>query len=207
MHEKTCYIFASYNIDGDIILPNEDDYVIAADGGYRHVLRFQLVPDLIIGDMDSIDTIPDDIEICRLPSEKDDTDTLAAIKTGLKRGYKRFYIYGGIGGRLDHTLANLQSLVYLSKHHARGFLFDEKTVTTAITDGEMEFDEKHRGIVSVFSMDGTALGVNETGLKYTLRHSVIHSDFPIGVSNEFTGEKSVISVESGTLIIIHDLTK
>lgn len=183
------------------ILP--DDFVIAADGGYLKCKELGIIPDLAVGDWDSLGAAPDDCPTAVLPEEKDDTDTLAAIRKGLDNGCEEFHIYFGTGGkRFDHTVANMQCLVYLSKQNRRGCLYDENTVITAITNTSVQFPETAKGDISVFAADGTARGVTETGLKYSLENAVVTSDFPIGVSNSFTGRPSKITVTDGTLYII-----
>lgn len=180
-----------------------DDFVIAADGGYTKCKSLGIIPDLAVGDWDSLGAAPSDCPAAVLPEEKDDTDTLAAIRTGLEKGCEEFHIYCGTGGkRFDHTVANMQCLVFLSKKNRKGYLYDENTVITAITNTSAEFPETAEGDISVFAADGTAQGVTETGLKYSLNNAAVTSDFPIGVSNAFTGQPAKITVTDGTLYII-----
>lgn len=185
--------------------------VIAADGGLNHLERLGIAPHLLVADFDSLqnplhrklsgaETVP--YGIIELAQQKDDTDTSKAVKIGLELGCKEFHLYGCSGGRLDHTLANLQLLVYLSKRNARGFLYDNGFVATAATNDEVSFGKDMKGTVSVFSFDGTAQGVTLEGLKYPLSNATLTGDFPLGVSNEFIGKKSTASVKSGSLLII-----
>lgn len=205
MSEKACYILAAGSYWGDEIRPADGDMVIAADAGFIEAKKMNIPISLAIGDMDSLKSAPDFAGTVILPTEKDDTDTLAAIRRGLEAGCRLFHIYGGTGGqRFDHTVANIQCLTFLSKRGARGYLYGENQIITAITDGEIVFPRGKVGTVSVFAADGTAVGVTEKGLKYTLDKAEIKADFPIGVSNSFLhGEESLISVEKGTLIIIY----
>ncbi len=179
-----------------------DDFIIAADGGYLNCQRLGIKPDLAVGDWDSLSEVPSDCEVINLPVEKDDTDTLAAIKIGLQRGFSEFHVLFGTGGRIDHTLANMQCLVYLAGLEKRGYLYGEKQVISAVKNGSVCFSEKAAGDISVFAADGTAFGVTEKGLKYSLDNYDVTCGFPIGVSNSFIGEKSRISVLNGTLYII-----
>ena len=117
-----CYIIGAGECAPMDFDPGETDLLIAADGGYRAVCDAGMRPDLIVGDFDSLGGVPTDAPVIRCPVEKDDTDTMIAIKEGLARGYQRFQIYGGLGGRLDHTIANLHALAYLADHGARGRL-------------------------------------------------------------------------------------
>ena len=138
----------------------------------------------------------------RLSSVKDDTDTLAALRFGLAEGYREFHLYGALGGRLEHTLANLQCLLFLKDMGASGYIWDGASMTTLIRNEALSFRKEMEGMLSVFAFDGAAEGVYETGLKYTLNDAVIHENFPIGVSNEFIGEKAEIRVTNGALLVI-----
>jgi thiamine pyrophosphokinase len=202
--ERVCYIFGAGELHGPLPRPAAGDYVIAADGGYSHLLRAGLSADLVVGDFDSLASPPLDVETVVLPREKDETDTLASANEGLARGYRLFRIYGGTGGRLDHTLANIQCLAYLAARGARGFLYDRDVVLTALTGGSgLSFPESAAGIVSVFAHSDTAEGVFERGLKYGLSDAVLTSGFPLGVSNEFTGVAAEIGVRRGTLVVVY----
>jgi thiamine pyrophosphokinase len=158
--------------------------------------------DLVIGDFDSLSEKPEHPNAVELAREKDDTDTLAAVKHGLEKGFRRFHIYGGSGGRFGHTMANVQMLAYLARRGARGYLYGEGFVATCIHNETLEFDPACKGMVSVFAYSGTAEGVYLEGLKYELRGATLSSDFPLGVSNEFTGAESRASVRDGTLLVV-----
>lgn len=203
--EKRCYIFGAGEDCGGLPDIPPGSLVIAADGGYARLLQAGVAPDLTVGDFDSLGYVPDSGEVLRFRREKDDTDTGLAVGEGLKRGCDAFYIYGGTGGRLDHTLANIQCLARLAQAGRRGFLFGDGFVVTAVTDGKIAFDEGRRGVVSVFAHSDRAFGVRETGLKYPLDNAELSNCFPLGVSNAFTGRASEISVERGTLIVLYRL--
>ena len=202
---KKCIIIGAGDFFGMPVKISGSDLVIAADGGYKHCLGCGITPDTVIGDLDSLGDRPGGCALLRLPVEKDDTDTLAAIRYGLQEGCEEFHIIGGTGGRFDHTVANMQSLVFLSKQSKKGFLYGKDHIVTAVTDRSIAFPENASGTVSVFSAGDKAEGVYETGLKYSLSDSVVTNDFPIGVSNSFTGEKSLITVKKGTLYIIYPI--
>lgn len=189
---------------------SEEDLVIAVDGGLSYCGLLQLEPDIILGDFDSVSEqeaeavraleqeIPE--RILRLPSEKDDTDTLAALKLGLERGYTEFRLYGATGGRFDHTLANIQCLLYLKRHGATGYLVDGSGMMLIVQNESVSFRETVEGTLSLFSMERATKGVTLEGLKYPLQKATITNDYPIGISNEFIGEKATITVEDGTLV-------
>ena len=201
----TCFIFAAGSFYGLVERPAPGDLVIAADAGYKNCAASGLTPDIIVGDFDSIPA-PALPGVVTLPVEKDDTDSLRAMRMGLARGYKDFVLYGGTGGaRADHSLANLQSLLFLVSHGARGRMYGDGVIYRVIHNESIRFPASCRGTLSLFCMDGRAQGVSIRGLKYPLDDYTVTSDFPIGVSNSFTGVPAEISVRDGTLFIISDI--
>lgn len=203
MNGGTCFIFGAGVRCGPPPMPGPGDFVIAADGGYRYVLAQKLQADLLVGDFDSLEDPPAHLATLRLPQEKDDTDMAAALKAGWERGYRTFRIYGGTGGRPDHTLANIQCLAGLARRGGRGFLYDRYCVITAVHNGSASFPAGAQGTISVFAHTDTAAGVWESGLKYSLSGATLANTYPLGVSNEFTGVASRICVESGTLMLMY----
>lgn len=183
-----------------MIHPVPGDLVIAADGGYAALSGLGLTADLVVGDFDSLGYVPEKETVIRHPVMKDDTDMMLAVNLGLERGYRHFVLTGSIGGRLDHTIANLQTLLYLTNRGAIGLLYGEGTVVTAVKNSSVTLSGT--GTVSVFCLDGSAKGVTEQGLLYPLNDATLSSDYPLGVSNEFTGDPATISVRDGTLCIL-----
>lgn len=202
MKKGICYIVGAGENCGLDFTPSADDYVIAADAGILCLEQIGITADLVIGDFDSLDYIPSHPNTIALKTEKDETDMFAAVREGIKAGYCDFHIYCGTGGRIDHTIANLQVLAYLSQNRMQGFLFDRDNVITAITDREMTFEAIPSGYISVFSYTEKSEGVYLQGLKYELDNAMLTNTFPLGVSNEFIGRESSISVGRGTLLII-----
>lgn len=203
MRSGICYIFGASDFSGRLLPPKKGDYMIAADGGYAHLSSLGIVPDLVVGDFDSLGDMPNHPHILRHPVEKDDTDTMLAVKTGLELGFREFLIYGGLGGhRLDHTVANLQTLSYIAEHGGRGYLLDEETVITAVKNGTLRFSPRARGTVSVFCLGADAEGVSLTGLKYPLNGATLTHAFPLGVSNSFTGAAAAVTVARGTVTVL-----
>ena len=204
MNGHECYIIGAGDFYGLREVPDDSDYVIAADAGYEYCRKNNIIPDLVLGDFDSLGAAPKHPNVMQLPVEKDDTDTVFAIKTGLEKGYRHFYIYGGLGGkRSDHTIANLQSLLYMANRGARGWLFGENCVWTAVKNGCIKL--KGEGNVAVFCFDGIARGVTLRGLKYEVTDAEISSDFPLGVSNSMAATEASIEVKNGTLLVMYDI--
>lgn len=207
MSEKTgiCYIVGAGENYGVQISPRADDFVIAADAGFQVLEQSGINMDLVIGDFDSLPFVPNHSEVITLKKEKDDTDMRAAVQEGLKAGYETFHIYGGTGGRIEHTIANMQLLAELSLGGKRGFLFGEDYIITALTNGTFSFPDHVSGYVSVFAHSERAEGVWLRGLKYELQDAVLTNSYPLGVSNEFIGKESSISVRTGTVLIVFPL--
>ncbi len=203
-----CYITgAGEHFKNDSPVPDKKDLVIAADGGYNYLLDKKIKADIILGDFDSVAQETDlsslsSSEIIKLNPVKDETDTLYAINKGIQLGFTTFYIYGGTGGRTDHTIANIQSLLMLAKKGLKGYLFAENEIMTVIHNSMICFDQTYEGNVSAFSLETVSYGVTELGLKYSLDNYNMSNSYPIGVSNEFTGKESSITVKDGSLLII-----
>lgn len=201
--DAVCFIVGAGSLAPDLRLsPRPGDLLIAADGGLPAVERMGLIPDLVVGDFDSLGALPCHPNTVVLPREKDVTDMHAAIDLGLERGYTRFALYGGTGGRLAHTLANLQLLDNLSRRGCRGFLVGGGTVATAVHNGALDFPATLSGYLSVFCSGSPAEGVTLQGLKYELTNAQLTPNFPLGVSNEFTGTAARVSVAKGTLLVL-----
>lgn len=183
---------------------NENDLIIAADGGYDTLKVNGIKPDILLGDFDSITEIPEHIKLIEHPVKKDDTDTFLAYKTAFSKGYKNFVILGGVGGRIDHTIANIQTLLNIAKNGGRGFLIGQNNVMTTIFNSSIEFSEIYTGNLGVFAQGNDAYNVTISGLKYAADNITIKSDTPIGVSNEFIGDRAVISVKNGSILVVWD---
>ena len=197
-----CVIFCAADFDRLLMPIGAADYIIAADGGLAHTETLGIRPHAVLGDFDSLGRIPEGANV--FPVEKDDTDAMLAIRHGLARGHKEFLLYGCLEGpRLDHTMANFQSLQYLAQRGAHGYLIGKDYIVTVLKDGTLDFPATATGIFSAFCMGADATGVTLTGLKYPLTDGTLSSGFPLGVSNHFEGEKSEISVKNGSLVMIY----
>jgi len=197
-----CYIFGA----GDIVplrsRPAAGDYIIAADGGWIACREAGITPDLLLGDFDSLGVVPEFDNVERVPVEKDDTDMMLAVKRGLALGHREFHLYGGMGGkRTDHTIANLQTLLYLARRDAQGWLYGRDEVYTAIHNGSVTLPARKNGILSVFCLGTDAEGVAIRGAQYEVENAVLTADFPLGVSNHFVGKEVLVHVARGSLLL------
>ena len=196
-----CLIFCAGGFDGLWEQIQPEDYILAADGGLIHVQSLGLTPHGIIGDFDSLGYVPEGSQV--FPVEKDDTDGLLAVKKGLELGFREFLLYGSLDGpRLDHTVANFQTLQYLADRGATGILVGNTHIVTVVKDGVLRFPATDEGIVSVFCMGADAHGVTIKGLQYPLENATLTAGFPLGVSNHFVGKTAEISVREGSLLVI-----
>ena len=204
MNKKTgiCYVVGAGENYGLDFTPRSNDFVIAADAGFQVLEQNGIRIDMVIGDFDTLNFVPKHSNVIVLNREKDDTDMRAAVCEGIKAGYKTFHIYGGTGGQIEHTIANMQLLTELSSNGRQGFLFGRDYIITALTNGTFDFPANLSGFISIFSHSDKAEGVCLKGLKYELQNAVLANTYPLGVSNEFMGEKSSISVTKGTLLIV-----
>lgn len=200
---EKCIIFCAGGFDALAEPVRDGDFIMAADGGLQHLQKIGLEPDGILGDFDSLGYIPQGAKV--FPVEKDDTDSMLAVRRGLEMGYRHFVLYGALDGpRLDHTVANFQTLQFLADNGAVGYLVGLTAIATVIKNTAVSFSEEATGIISVFCMGADAAGVNLRGLQYPLADGTLCAGFPLGVSNHFIGEKSEISAKNGSLLIIYD---
>ena len=200
--ERICYIVGACAPDHIAIKNCNNALIIAADGGLHYLEQQNIAPDLIVGDFDSLGRVPEGDNILLHPVEKDDTDTMLAVKLGLARGCRTFVLYGCTGGRPDHTYANYQALLFLAENGARGYLAGDGWVSCAIRNAVIDFPSSLSGTISVFCPSGEATGVTLTGLYYSLENGALTSGFPLGVSNHFIGENASVSVHNGSLLVM-----
>ena len=186
---------------------NSEDYVICTDGGYDIATVQGIRPDLILGDFDSISgALPGDIEIKRFKPEKDFTDLELAIKTAVESEFTELEIIGGMGGRLDHTVANLQLLFHYDMYFEKLVMLDgmnECFILDSKKDSNFIIPFVANSYFSVFSLTTKTTGLCIKDAKYELTNHILTSDFPLGVSNEFSDNKNAaISMDDGTLLIV-----
>jgi len=198
-----CVIFCAGGFNEPAEPIGRDDLVIAADGGLVHTQKLGIEPDVILGDFDSLGYTPENSRV--FPVEKDDTDAMLAVRHGLLKGCDRFVLYGTLDGpRLDHTIANFQTLQFLADRNAAGYLVGIDYMATVLKNGTLRFPARAEGIVSLFCMGSQAEGITLTGLQYSLDHASLHAGHPLGVSNHFIGQEAKITVKSGSLLVLWD---
>jgi len=200
-----CVIIASYINDTilKIFKWQKTDFIICADGGYAHALKAQIRPNLLVGDFDSYTgPLPIDIEILQLPIQKNHTDTGVCIKHALDLGFVEIEIIGGIGGRFDHTVANMQSMCYALEHGAQITMHNEKNTITMITESQISIKKQYGWKLSLLSFSDICIDVSVRGVQYPLDNVILYNNFPLGISNEFEAETAIVEVGEGKLLVI-----
>ena len=180
----------------------EDDFIVFCDSGLKHLESLQVRPGLIVGDFDSHNNPHLDVETIVLPCEKDDTDTVFAMKEAMKRGYTEFLLIGVVGARLDHTLGNVSILLYLDEKNAKGKIIDDYSEMEIVSD-RPTFITDDCSYFSLLNISGIARGVTIENAKYPLDNAEIKCDYQYGISNEVNrGEVAKVTIRDGKLLLI-----
>lgn len=196
-----CIIIGAGNFQNEVIIKEKDDFLICADAGYSYIKDTDLKVDLLVGDFDSLNDIPTNINIYKLPKEKDETDLYVAIDEGIKQGYTEFLIYGSLGGRIEHSIANIQILSKLAIQKIKAKLIDQNTIVEVLTEGTYIYDPELNGYLSLFSLSEKSL-ISLKNLKYELDKKELTHLFPLGIDNEFIGLVSTIYIHQGLVLSI-----
>ena len=192
------------NYDRINTIITSEDYVIFCDSGLKHMQKLAAMPSLIVGDFDSHENPQLDIETIVLPCEKDDTDTVFAVKEAIRRGYTDFLLIGVIGARLDHTLGNVYILEYLDEHGLKGKIIDDYSEMELVSR-EPAYIEDSYAFFSLINITGIAKGITIENAKYLLKDAEITCGYQYGVSNEvISGQTAKVSVKEGKLLLIKD---
>lgn len=202
---KRCVIIGAVEIDYPLENYIKDtDYVICADRGWQHARAHGIKPDMIVGDFDSSPQPQvDDTSVTVLPVVKDDTDTYYVARYVVENGFTDVLLAGVIGGkRIEHTIANIQTLVYFANNRVNATAIDKHSQLLVIQNGTITLPDMENKFFSLFSMGDRAEGVSIKGAKYPLDNYTITNFYPIGVSNEFIGEEVTVSVTNGSLLLI-----
>lgn len=204
-----CVIIGGGDCSANILKENikvDSDYIICADSGYDYAISAGFTPNLLIGDFDSIKAIPENIRKVTLPVEKDVTDSVAAFYEGVKQKFSSFVLFGGTGGRFEHTFANISLMAKASKDNFEFIIIDEKHIFRAITNSSIEIKKNKNQQISVFAYGENAFGVTETGFHYPLTDYTLDPfNGCLGTSNDIIDDYGKITVEKGTLIIIETI--
>lgn len=191
---------------GNEYIPNidNDTLVISADGGYSNALKFNIIPNICIGDFDTLTAnINPSCKIIKYPPEKDDTDTMLCVKKAISMGYDTIYIYGALGGRFDHTIANIQTLEYITEKNISAYIIDNQNIITMQKDSTRVYNQySNFKYFSIFSISNSS-DVSAIGLKYPLEHTILNRNFPLGISNEILLDSATITVYKGTILIVY----
>lgn len=183
------------------------DFFIFCDDGLRHAESLGVTPSLIVGDFDSCDASllskwSNLCETIRLPREKDDTDTLFAVKLAVERGFDDFLLLGAMGGRFDHALGNVSILLYLHGLGKKAILVDDYSIMKVV-GREPLYIEDNCSYFSVLTVAGDVSGVNIKNAKYPLENASLKADFQLGISNEvLPGKTAEVSVEQGRILVV-----
>lgn len=205
---SVCYIFSGGVMSDDDLntfeLPDAD-YVISADAGFLYSKKFGFATDCLVGDFDTLKSLPNEVdvpEIIKHTPEKDDTDTMLAVKLAIEKGFDEIYIFGALGGRFDHTFANIQALQYISDQGKRGYIVSKNEYVTLLSPSEYKFKKREGFSFSVFSFSEKAEAVTEKGFKYNLDNAILEYNFPLGVCNEIIEDYGTVSFKKGRLLVI-----
>lgn len=186
---------------------NTYDICIACDKGASYAQKMNIVPDYIVGDFDSLtnydfSNFPKD-KILSFPAKKDDTDTMLAIKHAITLGCKDITILCALGNRLDHTLANIQSLQFIADKGYKGRILSQNESLITLSSKETASIEKKEGFsLSLFSLSDSCKGLYINGSEYDVENITLTNTFPLGISNHFKDEKAEIRIDSGILLIV-----
>ncbi|MCQ2411937.1 MAG: thiamine diphosphokinase [Sphaerochaetaceae bacterium] len=184
-----------------------EDYVVYCDCGLRHLAHLNAKADLVVGDFDSFEKPSIDVEVIALPREKDDTDSLYAIKECLCRGYDEFLLVGMLGGRVDHSLANIYCLLFLYEKNCSAMLVSD-TQEMWMVEKDICYIDDNCKYFSLVNISGIARGITIRNAKYELENAEIQSSFQLGISNEvLLGKTAEVSVQEGCVLLIRTLTE
>ncbi len=179
-----------------------DDFYIFCDCGLRHLKKLNVQADLIVGDFDSHAAPKTSTEIIFLPCEKDDTDTIFAVKEAIRRGFESFLLIGAVGGRMDHTLGNISALLLLHRAEKSAVLVDDYSTMELVGRAPASIDDTCL-YFSLINLFGTAKGIDIAGAKYSLKDAEICPEYQYGISNEvLKGKTATVSVKDGILLLI-----
>lgn len=198
---KKCYIICGGPETFNDVAIDDDSYIICADSGYDKALAAGVTPQLVIGDFDSIEAVPVGVKVIKAPTHKDDTDTMLAIKTAISEGYRDITLLSAFSGRMDHSIANLSALCYMSEQGIKARISGDSCSAYYVKESELTLKPQNGRYLSVFS-DTDSSVVSIKGAEYEVENFTMKKSFPIGVSNEFTDTDCTITVHSGAVFVL-----
>lgn len=206
----TCALVATCDFNGQhfqaLDAAGSFEFVIAVDGGFAHLEAINRTPDLALGDFDSLGYVPETVEVIQHPSHKDKSDLEIAFDHAEGQAFDRVFVYGALGGRLDHTMGSLQMAAGFAERGMEiTFIALDCAVRILVGPGRFELPCIDRGTVSVFSARDKAFGVVEQGMEYPLDVFELTNRTTWGLSNELTGQPAFVSVEEGTLYVFYPI--
>ncbi len=198
----TSYIEGEKNKILGLIQEISCDFVICADGGLKFAKEAKINIDLVVGDFDSLGKVPTDVNIVQVPVEKDDTDLKLALDIATEKNPKKIIIIGGIGGRLDHTIGNIQSLVHYTKMGFDITMLDPNQSICIQLPGRKTYAGNPQTKLSAFAFSNSVTNLSIKGGYYPLNNANINNEFPLCISNEFLSNEITISFDSGILLVV-----
>ena len=202
---KRCVIIGAVEVDFPLEkMIKETDFVICADKGWQNAEKHGIKPNLIVGDFDSsYQPEKPDASVTVLPVVKNDTDTYYVARYAIENGFTDVLLRGVLGGkRIEHTIANVQTLLFFAKNRVNATAIDKYSQLMVIENGKISLPDMPGKFFSLFSLGEIAEGVSIKGAKYPLDNYTMTNFYPIGTSNEFIGEKVDISVEKGSILVV-----
>lgn len=191
------------NVEEIKSLCTSDDFIVCADSGYSFAKKAGLTPNLIIGDFDSLkEELPQNTEVVKLNTNKDDTDTEHCVMECIRRGYKDFLLLGSIGGRTDHTFANIATLAFLSEYNYNGIARNNGEEIRILKEGSYEMNNKKGLIFSVFPYGCESVNVTYKGAEYMLNNKTLTYNVSRGISNVFVDDEAEITINRGRAILL-----
>ena len=191
------------NVEEIKSLCTSDDFIVCADSGYSFAKKAGLTPNLIIGDFDSLkEELPQNTEVVKLNTHKDDTDTEHCVMECIRRGYKDFLLLGSIGGRTDHTFANIATLAFLSEYNYNGIARNNVEEIRILKEGSYEMNNKKGLIFSVFPYGCESVNVTYKGAEYMLNNKTLTYNVSRGISNVFVDDEAEITINRGRAILL-----
>ena len=203
-------IFGNGSIrDYDIVKKylHKDSKIICCDGGMRHAVFLDIIPDFIIGDLDSAKSDDIDyfkrknVEFFEFPSEKDKTDMEIAVRFAIDKGNSEIYLFGAVGSRIDHSLANIHILKLCCDNGIKAFILDEKNIITMI-NSKIEINGNKGDIISLIPFTSSVKNVTTNGLYYKLENAVLYAESSRGVSNVMIEDKASVDLSEGLLFVM-----